>query len=239
MQEGDAPHAGRLDQWYAVVREAKRIAPDDDCREAVAALVAAVERLAPLAAATNDASVQRGHVAPALASWMALCSAAGVDSVEAMIWGKYPRLCPHCLAFPHDTRTCTGRTAGIETLDWPALSRIAASTAGSRPATLAGWQRMFAQIYDPPARATAVARLAEELQELVDAIERKGPASRRFRNEASDVLAWIMQLQNALDRDSGIADVDTPCSLERAIAAALAPSHEVSEDVAPSASRRR
>ncbi len=224
MHQDGAAHAKRLDEWYALVRDEQLTI---EVARAVQQLVAEVERLSQ----SPHESI-RPPVARPLACWMALCGAAGVESIEAMIWTKYPGVCPHCHENPHDRSTCVGRTAGVDTLDWPTLRRLASDRAASRPATIAEWQRMFGEIYERPASATAVARLAEELDELVDAIDRNGTASRRFRNEASDVFAWLMQLQNAFDHEADVAEADVGLSIERALAAACG---RADRDVEPSA----
>jgi NTP pyrophosphatase (non-canonical NTP hydrolase) len=64
---------------------------------------------------------------------------------------------------------------------------------------------MFRKIYGPGdefARDRAFARIAEELGELAEAVRVFGAEPSYFISEAADLFAWLMHLQNGLDRDA-------------------------------------
>ena len=142
----------------------------------------------------------RAFVLKSIAWWLALCGRLRVNSVEEMIWAKFPGVCPYCQRAPH-IKTC--KSEG-EFPKWEELRAI--GSASQRPQSLGSWQRMFSGIY-PTTRTAPLGRiyahLSEELGELAEAVRVFDVAPGLFLNEAPDVFAWILQIQNSLDQDHG------------------------------------
>jgi pyrimidine deaminase RibD-like protein/NTP pyrophosphatase (non-canonical NTP hydrolase) len=138
-------------------------------------------------------------IVKAVAWWLALCGRLRIRSVEDMIWAKFPGLCSYCLKAPH-AEDC--RSLG-ESPDWQKLQIVGSKS--NPPSSLGGWQRMFREIYPGTLAFPAgriYAHLSEELGELAEAIRVFEFVPGLFLNEAPDVFAWILQIQNSLDRDS-------------------------------------
>jgi pyrimidine deaminase RibD-like protein len=142
-------------------------------------------------------------VLKALAWWMALCKRVHVKSVEAILWAKFPYVCPYCLRCPHDRDECVRRRAARSGPDWNALKRFAVKNQKKRPKSLGGWQRMFASIYPllkDESYGPTFAKLTEELGELAESLRVFSKAPVYFVNEAADVFAWLMRVQNLVDQ---------------------------------------
>jgi pyrimidine deaminase RibD-like protein len=144
--------------------------------------------------------VPENFIPKALAWWMALCGKVRVRSVSDMLWTKFPSRCPYCQQKRHDNDECVARKAARPGPDWDALDHFGHE--GQKPSSLGEWQRMFASIYPVEQLETtgrSYARLSEELGELAEAIRVLPAAPGFFLNEAADVFAWLMHIQNVLE----------------------------------------
>lgn len=207
-----------LDEWYMAIN---RIYWSRNSREnpvsIFAHLVEVIGGLSLVASQKQKGDLQPETFVPkALAWWMALCGAAHVRSVAEMLWAKFPGVCPYCHQCPHDTFECTIRKQRAQGLDWSALERIGLEKKRERPSALAEWQRMFCEIY--PVQMTepygeTFARFAEELGELAEAIRVFRESPQYFLNEAADVFAWLMHIQNLIDLNRRTSRVNVGTAL--------------------------
>jgi NTP pyrophosphatase (non-canonical NTP hydrolase) len=150
----------------------------------------------------------------------ALCKALGwffplltrlrVNSVEALIYRKYPYACPYCGFAPHRDGECKLVRGTQSTLDHARLRRLHSENAGKRPAGLDEWQRMFQEIYPRAAddRGRSVIGLFEELGEFAEAVRVSEKYPKYFLGEAADVFSWLMGIANEhalrLAQDEGL-----------------------------------
>jgi pyrimidine deaminase RibD-like protein len=212
-------HARKLDDWYVAVNSIYLGTNFHRGADSVLAhLMEVIGGLGPLASGKKTDIVPTDHVAKALAWWMALCGKVGVKSVENMLWAKFPGACPYCLLSPHKDISCKVKKQKSKQPDWLALKALAERNVSARPATLAAWQQMFASIYQVPQLDFTIAKLTEEMGELAEAIRVRSVKPGFFLNEASDVFAWLMQLQNAIDRDQLHSEHEIGKPLEYAFA---------------------
>jgi len=143
----------------------------------------------------------------AVAWWMALCGTVRIRSIADMLWTKFPGRCPYCQHPRHDNDECREKKMVRPGPDWSALAAFGKSAASQKPATLGGWQRMFAGIYPVEQLETtgrSYARLCEELGELAEAIRVLPAAPGYFLSEAADVFAWLMHIQNVVESQNGV-----------------------------------
>jgi NTP pyrophosphatase (non-canonical NTP hydrolase) len=194
-----------LDQWYASLnatyfhRNFDR-RPSDICLH----LIEVIGGLSLLASDKMKPGIDReAQVQKALAWWLALCGKVGVRSVEALIWDKFPGICPYCQHPKHIQDECAEKKTANAGPPWELLA-----TRGNmaKPATLGGWQRMFNDIYpvnQGDSYAPAFARLYEELAELAEALRVFPSVPGYFLSEAADVFAWLMKIQNIIDESKG------------------------------------
>jgi NTP pyrophosphatase (non-canonical NTP hydrolase) len=139
----------------------------------------------------------------------ALCKALGwyfplmaklkVDSVEELVFRKYPYACPYCRLVPHDDIKCKTIKGVEKTVNHEALRAKYNENKDRRPSSLDDWQRMFQAIYprqvhDQPGRSTS--GLFEELGELAEAIRVFDRHPKFFVGEAADVFSYLMGLAN-------------------------------------------
>jgi pyrimidine deaminase RibD-like protein/NTP pyrophosphatase (non-canonical NTP hydrolase) len=170
-------------------------------------LIEVIGGLSQLASQKRKAGMRpEDYVPKAFAWWMALCGKAGVKSVADMVWTKFPNVCAYCRRNPHDPDECREQKLSRPGPDWESLSQIGTKNFNSRPNSLGDWQRMFSKIY--PVQQTedfgpTFARLAEELGELAEAIRVFSAVPGYFLSEAADVFAWLMHIQNLIDRERG------------------------------------
>jgi NTP pyrophosphatase (non-canonical NTP hydrolase) len=189
-----------LDDWYKTINS---IYLDRnfyrDSSSIFMHLVEVVGGLSPLASGKVKAGTDPEAFLPkAVAWWLALCGKVGVNSVEEMIWAKFPKKCPYCLDQPH--RADCGPNHGVEQEpDWDRLRRLGANV--NPRFSLAGWQDIFFRIYpmDRADHERAISRLLEELAELAEALRVVSITPKPFLNEASDVFAWLMNVANGID----------------------------------------
>jgi len=156
-------------------------------------------------------------VSKAIAWWMALCGKVGVKSVAAMVWAKFPYVCPYCHRCPHDPDECPEKKARQDEPDWDWLEQTGQENVQKRPESLGAWQRMFSAIYpahQTEVHASTLARCMEELGELAEALRVFPEAPEYFLNEAADVLAWLMHIQNLIDLKRGTPKRDRGIEFE-------------------------
>ncbi len=170
-------------------------------------------------------TVPERTLAEALGRWLVLCRRAGMASASALVWRKFPAVCPYCERAPHDAAVCQGAPGSLRPPDWLRLATRARSLRARRPRSIADWTAMFHRIYPKDARTSHdenVRRLGQEMSELAWAIERLAVSDVWFRNEAADVFAWLMGIANQLhhERAAGAAGDESEGgrSLERALA---------------------
>jgi pyrimidine deaminase RibD-like protein/NTP pyrophosphatase (non-canonical NTP hydrolase) len=209
-------HGRPLDVWYETVN---RIYWSQNVRRSPAELFGhLVETIGGVSlfetGKTKPGADPRAFVVKAISWWLALCGRLRVRSVEDMVWAKFPGACPYCQQTPHRA-DC--KSSG-ESPDWNALRVIGATR--TKPTGLGAWQLMFSEVY-PETRNSPQGRiyahLSEELGELAEAVRVFDVAPGLFLNEAPDVFAWIMQIQNSLDQNSET----TGANLERAFCTAF------------------
>jgi pyrimidine deaminase RibD-like protein/NTP pyrophosphatase (non-canonical NTP hydrolase) len=181
-------------------------------------LIEVIGGLSQLASQKKKAGMNpEGFIPKAFAWWMALCGKVGVKSVTEMVWTKFPNICAYCRRNPHDPDECREQKLSRPGPDWESLSRIGTRDYGARPNSLADWQKMFSRIY--PVQQTedfgpTFARLAEELGELAEAIRVFSAVPGYFLSEAADVFAWLMHIQNLIDREKGVPREEKGKTLE-------------------------
>lgn len=196
-----------LDEWYRVINTIYQNRNfHRDSMSLFAHLVEIIGGLSVLASEKKVPGVSpEDFLTKALAWWMALCKKVRVKSLADLLWAKFPHVCAYCHQCPHDPDECTQIKRARLGPDWVQLQRLGRENASNRPVTLSQWQRMFSAIY--PAQQTegygsTFARLTEELGELAESLrvfsERRG----YFLSEAADVFAWLMHVQNLIDRDN-------------------------------------
>ena len=167
-------------------------------------LIEIIGGLSQLASQKRKAGMRaEGFVPKAFAWWMALCGKAGVRSVADMVWTKFPNVCAYCRRNPHDPDECKEQKISTPSPDWPSLLQIGTTNLHARPHSLGDWQRMFSKVY--PVQQTedfgpTFARLAEELGELAEAIRVFSAVPGYFLSEAADVFAWLMHIQNLIEK---------------------------------------
>jgi len=109
------------------------------------------------------------HMAKALAWWLTLCGKLGIKSVEAMLWDKFPNVCPYCRQARHEQDECSQIKAQNAGPEWSALTQLASKNVDERPGKLGDWQRMYHRIYpavQTEAYGPSFARLSEELARI-------------------------------------------------------------------------
>jgi NTP pyrophosphatase (non-canonical NTP hydrolase) len=195
-----------LDQWYVSLNSTyfhrnfdRR--PSDICLH----LIEVIGGLSLLASEKTKPGVDNeAQVPKALAWWLSLCGKVGVRSVEAMLWDKFPRMCPYCQQSQHHQEDCAEKKAAQPGPPWGVLATLGQKS--DRPTSLGGWQRMLNDIYPVNQGDTygpAFARLYEELAELAEAVRVFPSVPGYFLSEAADVFAWLMKVQNIIDEKAG------------------------------------
>lgn len=195
-----------LDQWYVSLnstyfhRNFDRRA-SDICLH----LIEVIGGLSLLPSEKTKPGIEKeAQVPKALAWWLALCGKVGVRSVEAMLWDKFPRVCPYCQKPTHNQDECAEKKAAHPGPPWELLAEFSAKS--ERPQTLGEWQKMFNDIYpvhQGEQYGPAFARLYEELAELAEAVRVFPSVPGYFLSEAADVFAWLMKVQNIIDERAG------------------------------------
>ena len=217
----DQLHVGSLQAWYQTVNSIYwnrnfHLRP----AEILVHLVEVVGGLSSIASNKRKPGVDaNAYVAKALAWWLALSGKLGISNIEDMLWDKFPSCCPYCHARPCLGDQCAEMKRRKPGPDWQELSEL--GTRADRPERLGEWQRMFGAIY-PAGQVSDLGavfgRLSEELGEVAEAVRIFPAEPGYYLSEASDVFAWLMQVQNHLDRDAGIDTGDRGFPLERVMA---------------------
>jgi NTP pyrophosphatase (non-canonical NTP hydrolase) len=140
-----------------------------------------------------------GALCKALGWYFPLLAKMGVESVEQLIFAKYPLVCPYCRKSPHVEAECKliKGTEGI--LSHDAVRQLTSANWDSRPANLNEWQRMFSSIYPRALNAGSefsTIALFEEIGELTEAVRVFDRYPHYFYGEAADVFSYIMALAN-------------------------------------------
>lgn len=196
-----------LDEWYTTIN---KIYWNRNYYQAIAQtfshLVEVIGGLSLLASEKKKESIKPEDYMPkAIAWWLALCGKLGINSVEEMLWDKFPYICPYCQLNPHLDRKCKEEKKMRSGPDWLALKKLGKGK--PKPKTVGDWQLMFDTIY--PITSTedykpVFARLVEELGELSEAIRVFPAEPGYFISEACDVFAWLMRIQNIFDSKNNL-----------------------------------
>ncbi|WP_375157697.1 CHAT domain-containing protein [Bradyrhizobium sp. RDT46] len=140
-----------------------------------------------------------GALCKALGWYFPLLAKMGVESVEGLLFTKYPRVCPYCRKSPHVENQCklVRGTEGV--LSHEEVRKLTEENWETRPASLNEWQQMFDAIY-PRSLNTAggfsTIALLEELGELAEAVRVFDRYPHYFYGEAADVFSYLMGLAN-------------------------------------------
>jgi len=202
--ESTDPRKRRLDEWYHTINSIYFHSNFyRDTSSIYSHLVEVMGGLSLMATHKNKPEVNsREYMAKAIAWWMALCAKVGLRSVEELLWGKFPNVCPYCKRMPHDEEACREAKAKSRNPNWLDLRAKGLDSQGAKPNSLGAWQKMFADIYPPGQTETyemIFGRFTEELGELAEAV-RVGPVvPGYFLSEAADVFAWLMKLINVYE----------------------------------------
>lgn len=78
-----------------------------------------------------------------------------VNSVQKLIYRKYPYACPYCRKKPHVDAVCKTVRGTAKTVSHSDLSRTLEANRDRMPTTLDDWQRMFQDIYPRSVSAAA------------------------------------------------------------------------------------
>jgi len=191
-----------LDEWYESIN---KIYWNRNYYQGVAQtfshLVEVIGGLSLLASEKKKENIiPENYMPKAIAWWLALCGKLGINSVEEMLWDKFPNICPYCQLNPHIDRICSDKKLASKGPDWATLKKL--GTNKMKPKSVGDWQLMFDTIY--PVTSTdeykpIFARLIEELGELSEAIRVFPAEPGYFLSEACDVFAWLMRIQNTFD----------------------------------------
>jgi pyrimidine deaminase RibD-like protein/NTP pyrophosphatase (non-canonical NTP hydrolase) len=192
----------RLDEWYLTIN---KIYWNRNYYQGVAQtfshLVEVIGGLSLLASEKKKENIDpKNYMAKAIAWWLALCGKLGINSVEEMLWDKFPSICPYCQLNPHVDRICKEKKSQKKGPDWPALKKSGKLV--NKPKSVGDWQLMFESIYQVTSTddyKPVFARLVEELGELSEAIRVFPDEPGYFLSEACDVFAWLMRIQNIYD----------------------------------------
>ena len=194
-----------LDEWYKALNAVYWFRNfDRDRMHLFAHLVEVFGGISLLASNKPKPGVHPEQFVPkALAWWLTLSGTVGVRSVGDMVWAKFPYACPYCRRCPHDPVECEERKTGRLGVDWKALAHLGRKNSRKRPHRISEWQRMFADVY--PVQQTeeygpTFARLVEELGELSEALRIFPASPGYYLSEAADLFAWLMHIQNLVDR---------------------------------------
>lgn len=136
-------------------------------------------------------------ICKALGWFFPLMAKCEVESIEQLIFRKFPMVCPYCRLAPHKDRVCKV-VIGNDTVDHMALKRAYNDNQHLIPTSLNGWMKMFDEIYP---RATgeiskSTIGLMEELGELAEALRVRKLHPKFLAGEAADVFSYLMGIAN-------------------------------------------
>lgn len=117
--------------------------------------------------------------------------------LEEEVWERFPYLCSYC-----GSRPCSCKARNVEErLSVPVVQSL-------KPKALAGFQKMFSEIYPPSTRSLehAGVHLAEEVGEFSEALhgyrsERTEEDFKNVRVEAADYFSCVVGVFNSLGAD--------------------------------------
>jgi hypothetical protein len=138
----------------------------------------------------------------------ALCKALGwyfpllaklrIQSAEALVFRKFPNVCPYCRRSPHEDMICKQVKGTQSTVNHDEVIAHFIHAWPQRPQGLDEWQAMFNRIY--PRNVGDGGRsslgLMEELGELAEAVRVYDSHPHYFLGEAADTFSYIMGLAN-------------------------------------------
>lgn len=134
----------------------------------------------------------------ALGWYFPLLAKLGVNSVESLVFRKFPGVCPYCRKAPHEDMICKQVRGTTTTVNHAEVVTHFERSWPSRPRGLDDWQRMFNSIY--PRQVGEAGRstlgLMEELGELAEAIRVFDAHPQYFLGEAADTFSYIMGFAN-------------------------------------------
>jgi len=140
-----------------------------------------------------------GALCKALGWYFPLLAKMGVNSVERLLFAKYPRVCPYCRKAPHVEQECKLVKGTEEVLSHGQVREITEKNWELRPGSLNGWQEMFGAIYPRSLNSGSgfsTIALLEEIGELAEAVRVFDRYPHYFYGEAADVFSYIMGLAN-------------------------------------------
>ena len=145
---------------------------------------------------TEEYSELKAHV-PDLFSWLCAFASRKALELEQVTWAKYPGVCPYC----RRSKGCICIAEG-HSIDATALQNFRATPS---PGSLDSWRVMFRDIYGPAnkvqSRSAVGFHLMEEIGEMADALLK--PDSAEVGNALADVIAWLMAIYTAAERELG------------------------------------
>ncbi len=136
-------------------------------------------------------------IADCFAWWVALCDFL-IFEVEEVLWYKFPGICPYCGA--ERNCDCEGRKNQVR-IPESVVQRYRDN--GTRPETMADWQAMFKRIYGMANALNgydfAIARLPEEIKEMIECILPEIEDRQKLMKELADIGARIFALTSLLE----------------------------------------
>lgn len=201
----------RLNGWVAMFEDIYFFSQnfERDRFRVFAHLIEVVGGFAQASLRLHDYDRSKRFLTRIFAWYCALLTCLRRSDLESIVWAKFPNMCPFCT---HDVCTCdpdeAEREAKTDVVRDAALRRH-----DEMPRTLHDWQRMFDRIYSHRERlletddtrvaaedalSNAIARLAEELAEVSEAMRLEFFVPAHVPNECADVFAWICGLANVL-----------------------------------------
>lgn len=140
-----------------------------------------------------------GALCKALGWYFPLLAKMGVESLEALLFSKYPLVCPYCRKAPHVEHDCKLLKGTDRVLSHDEVRALTDKNWEKRPASLNEWQQMFADIYprsyNAPSGFSTIA-LLEELGEIAEAVRVFDRYPHYFYGEAADAFSYLMGLAN-------------------------------------------
>jgi hypothetical protein len=140
-----------------------------------------------------------GALCKALGWYFPLLAKMGVESVERLLFTKYPKVCPYCRKSPHIEQQCKLIKGTEGVLSHELVRQLTDDNWESRPTGLNDWQRMFEDIYPRSLNSAggfSIIALLEELGELAEAVRVFDRYPHYFYGEAADVFSYLMGLAN-------------------------------------------
>jgi CHAT domain len=140
-----------------------------------------------------------GALCKALGWYFPLLAKMGVESVEHLLFTKYPKACPYCRKSPHIEQECklVKGTEGV--VSHELVRELTEANWEARPTGLNDWQGMFDTIYPRSLNSAggfSIIALLEELGELAEAVRVFDRYPHYFYGEAADVFSYLMGLAN-------------------------------------------